>query len=103
MNGKKNDSGKLRWQFLPWCQVEEVARVMDFGARKYAPDNWQKVPDARNRYFDAAIRHIIAWRGGEKKDPETGYHHLAHATCCLLFLIWFDQKGEKKDGHTTTA
>lgn len=92
--GIKHDTGKVRWQFLPWGQVEEVAKVMDFGARKYAPDNWQKVVDGRNRYFDAGMRHVVAWKSGEIRDPETGYHHLAHAICCLLFLIWFDKKQE---------
>lgn len=103
MIGRKKDNGKLRWQFLPWGQIEEVARVMDFGADKYAPDNWQRVPDARNRYFNAAMRHLMAWWSGEQQDPETEKHHLAHAVCCLLFLMWFEtpkfdppKKGDKK-------
>ncbi len=55
-------------------------------------NNWQKVPDARRRYYDAAMRHIDSWFGGEVKDSETGLPHLAHAVCCLLFLIWFDSE-----------
>lgn len=91
--GRKFDSEKLRWQFLPWSEVEDVARVMDFGARKYAPDNWKMVSDARNRYFNASLRHIITWFKGEKYDQETGFNHLAHAVCCLLFLMWHDKNG----------
>jgi hypothetical protein len=90
--GVKHDAGKVQWQFLPFGEVEDVARVTDFGARKYAPDNWKHVPNAKERYFSAAMRHLVAWRTKEKNDPETGHSHLAHACCCLLFLMWFDKQ-----------
>ena len=62
----------------------------------YGPDNWRRVTDAKNRYFAAMVRHITAWWGGEKFDPESGLHHLAHAGCCLLFLMWFDDNDWKR-------
>jgi len=95
--GRKNDSSKLRFSLLPWKAIQSVVAVLEFGAKKYALDNWKKVPQAETRYFDAAMRHILAWHQGEKKDPETGFNHLSHAVCCLLFLIWFDQ--EKENGE----
>ncbi len=51
--------------------------------------NWQKLPEARVRYFDAAQRHLIAWYLGESNDPESGLPHLAHCACCILYLLWF--------------
>ena len=90
--GNKFDQGKPRWSLLPFSSVEQVVNVLTFGAAKYAPDNWKYVGDAKERYSDAALRHITAWLQGEKKDKETGESHLAHAICCLLFLIWFDDK-----------
>jgi len=90
--GEKRDDGKPRWDLLPWPEVGQVVGVLTFGAAKYADDNWQKVPDARRRYFAAAMRHLTAWWEGERIDPESGRHHLAHATCCVLFLLWFDRK-----------
>ena len=92
IEGTKYDGGKLRWSLLPLRAVEDVVKVLEFGARKYAPDNWMKVPDARERYWDAAMRHLIEWKAGDKRDGETGLSHLAHAICCLLFMLWFDQK-----------
>lgn len=89
--GVKHDSGKFRFSLLPWNAVKEVIDVLEFGAKKYAPDNWKRVDDHRDRYFNATIRHVTAWYAGEKNDPETGLNHLAHAVCCLLFLIWFDK------------
>lgn len=85
--GRKDDAGKPEWHLVPWGAMEEVTKVLTYGARKYAPDNWKLVPDARPRYTSAALRHFVAWIRGERLDPETGLHHLAHAVCCLLFLI----------------
>jgi hypothetical protein len=84
--GVKYDSGKTRWDLVPWEQFREVAEVLTLGAVKYAPDNWKQVEHPRERYFSAAMRHLVAWQEGEAKDPETGKSHLAHAVCCLLFL-----------------
>jgi hypothetical protein len=85
--GVKQDGGKPRWDLLPWEAVSPVVDVLTFGARKYAPDNWRHVPGARERYFAAAQRHMVAWWRGERVDPESGYPHLAHAACCVLFLL----------------
>lgn len=89
--GVKYDSDKPRWSLLPFKALQEVVEVLTFGAKKYAADNWKHVPQAQERYIDAAYRHLADWNSGEKKDPETGKSHLAHAICCLLFLLWFEQ------------
>jgi hypothetical protein len=88
--GKKYDSGKPRWSLLPKGAVASIVDVLEFGAKKYAENNWQLVPDGKTRYYDAAMRHLEAWHNGELNDPETGLPHLAHAGCCLMFLGWLD-------------
>lgn len=88
--GAKHDGGKLRYSLLPKGTISEVLKVLEFGAKKYAPDNWMKVDNAQTRYYDAALRHITAWHEGEKFDQETGVSHIAHALCCLHFLMWFE-------------
>lgn len=90
-SGVKYDDGKLRYSLLPKETLDEVVKVLEFGSRKYAEDNWQKVPQARTRYYDAMNRHIQAWWNGEETDKETGCSHLAHAVCCSMFLMWFDK------------
>lgn len=92
-NGVKLDAGKPKWSLLPFRELKEVVEILTFGAEKYAPNNWQKV-DPPSRYTDACLRHLTAWVQGEKKDAESGKSHLAHAVCCLLFLMWFDNEGK---------
>ena len=95
--GVKFDNDKPQWSLLPFKALKEVVDVLTYGAKKYAPDNWKKVPDARQRYIDAGFRHFTAYAGGEKNDSETGMSHLAHATCCMLFLMSFDKDDSLKD------
>lgn len=90
--GKKNDQGKRRWDLLPWGPIEEVVQVLQVGAIKYGDENWVRVPNARIRYFSAAMRHILAWWRGEELDKEDGLSHLAHAMCCLIFLMVVGKK-----------
>ena len=87
MTGIKYDAGKRRWDLLPWHAVEDIVVVLEYGAHKYGDDNWRRVPHARGRYFAAAMRHMIAWWCGQECDTETGCSHVAHAACCMLFLL----------------
>jgi len=89
-SGIKNDENKLRWSLLPIKQVETVVKVLQKGSIKYSDDNWQKVDNFENRYYDAMMRHLTSWKNGERLDPETKLPHLAHAICNGLFLMWFD-------------
>jgi Domain of unknown function (DUF5664) len=93
-HGVKADAGKPRWDLLPPVALEEVSKVLEFGARKYAPDNWRKVKGWRWRYARAAIGHIFAFLRGERVDPESGLPHLAHAACSVLFVLELDLHGE---------
>lgn len=87
---------KLRWDLMPWREAEQVVEILTLGAIKYADDNWQYVAHPRRRYFAAAMRHFIKWFMGQKFDKETGKNHLAHALCCIMFLLWNDNENENK-------
>lgn len=86
----KHDSGKVLWSCLSrGCAyaLNQVAKVLTFGAKKYRRDTWRTLVDAETRYEDALDRHINAWKRGEDVDSESGLGHLEHAVCNLLFLI----------------
>lgn len=90
--GKKYDQGKQDWTLLPWASIRQVVAVLDFGAIKYAPNAWMNVPDARRRYMSAAYRHMTAVSEGEWLDSESNLPHIAHAACCMLFMLWFGKE-----------
>jgi hypothetical protein len=104
--GQKFDDGKIRYDLIPLIAEELFARVLTFGARKYAPDNWKKVPNWERRYFAAARRHMSAWAKwkflgiGSRLDPDTeNLPHLACAMCCVAFLLEQDEVSSGRDSQ----
>lgn len=102
MQADKADQGKTPWELLPMDALEEVAKVLGYGAEKYGKWNWTKGMVA-SRLVGAACRHLLReWWCGRKVDPETGLSHLAHAICCLLFLLSYELRGTlDKDSDPT--
>lgn len=86
--GLKLDYGKPNLALLPSEALLEIAKVLDFGAKKYTAHNWRK-GFLYSRVASATLRHLYAWLRGEDNDPESGLSHLAHAGCNILFLITF--------------
>lgn len=96
----KHDCGKPRYELISPFFLEDVARVLSFGARKYTDRNWE-LGLTYGRVFAAAMRHLWAWWRHEDRDPETGLSHIAHAACCLMFLSHFEQAGPRFDDRPT--
>lgn len=94
--GRKNDQGKNRLDLIEPEFIEGIGEVLTFGATKYEPNNWQNVEDAEDRYYAAALRHLMAWRRGEVVDEESGLSHLKHAATNLMFLLHFEASQEDK-------
>lgn len=79
--GVKHDTAKPRPTLIIHSMaraVDAVVAVGEYGARKYADDNWIKVDNAERRYTDAMHRHDLAIGRGETHDPESGHLHAAH-------------------------
>lgn len=87
IKGLKYDINKPRLSLLPPQSLWGIVDVLEYGANKYRVDNWKHVDNARERYFNACMRHIYAWFNGYELDDESGLPHLAHAICCLIFLL----------------
>lgn len=90
--GRKDDAEKPRYDLLPFTALDPVVRVLTAGAKRYGDDNWRKVDHAPRRYLAAALRHVTAWAAGREKNADTGESHIAHAVCCLLFLLALNAK-----------
>jgi len=97
--GLKYDDDKLRYDLIPPEIPEELAKILTFGANKYAENNWQKVEPFNERYYSALIRHLEAWRKGERTDKESGFHHLSHALTNISFLLWKDLQNDSSENQ----
>ena len=86
----KFDGDKLPVNLLSTQAMLQTAAVLKFGADKYHAHNWRD-GFAWSRPLAAAMRHIMAFNDGEDKDPESGLSHLAHAACCIMFLLEFEK------------
>jgi hypothetical protein len=82
----KFDGEKPMMDLLDRHAIEELSKVLTFGAQKYASHNWRNGLEY-SRLIAAALRHIHAFNDGEDLDPESGLPHPAHAMCCLMFLL----------------
>lgn len=90
--GVKYDKDKTQLDLFPPEALEAIGQVLTYGANKYAAHNWRKGIDW-SRLYGAALRHLNRWNAGEDIDPESGLPHLAHAGCCVVFLIASAQSG----------
>lgn len=99
MESRKNDfkDGKLRWDLLPLELIEKVVEVYSFGAQKYSPNTWQGLENGKERYYAAHLRHLCAWRKGEKNDTESGLNHIQHCIWNLMAVLYFDLKEIKHE------
>ena len=82
----KADSGKPQLTLVPRQILFDIARVREYGTKKYGdPDNWKQVEI--QRYRDAAFRHFVAYLDDPQgNDEESGLSHLAHLACNIAFL-----------------
>lgn len=97
MTDMKHDTGKPRFDLMPWCAVALVIDVLTLGTAKYSPRGWMTAPNAYRLYYAAALRHLWARAKGEKLDAESGLPHLAHAACNLLILCELELDGKDTD------
>lgn len=97
MKGEKYDTGKLQYDLVPFECVDELAKILTYGAAKYGrPSGWESVEDMENRYFAALMRHLSKHKQGEKRDDESGHLHLSHALCNVVFLLWKELQANKQ-------
>lgn len=84
--GTKFDAGKPSVDLIDRGALVELAKVLDFGAKKYSAHNWRS-GIKWSRIVASLLRHTLAFNDGEDNDPETGLSHIAHAMCNCMFLL----------------
>ena len=89
----RHDEGKTNWSLMPFEALEEINKVLEFGATKYSANNWQEGTGFKySRVLNSLLRHVFAFMRGEDKDPESGLSHMAHAGCNVLFILYYLKK-----------
>ena len=56
---------------IPPIALLEEGIVMEDGADRYEPFNWQDKPIQASIYYDAMMRHLLAWFCGQDVDPNS--------------------------------
>jgi len=79
------NQGKPQYSLIDLQSLEPMARTLEFGAKKYARDNWKKGMPI-SEILNSMMRHIAAIQSGEMIDPESGLPHIGHIQCNALFL-----------------
>ena len=94
--GARKEKKLAQYALIPVDALEELAKVFGYGAEKYSENEWrQGMPWSWN--LSAVFRHIAAFQKGEKVDPESGLHPLAHAMAHLTMLHTYDTQGLGED------
>ena len=88
--GARYNDNKPDLSLIPFCTLEDEARVWMYGKAKYAAWNWAKGMDW-SVPFACMMRHMAAWQRGEHLDAESGLPHLAHAMCNLRMLTLYSK------------
>jgi hypothetical protein len=73
---------------VPMGVVVEMGVGMLEGTCKYGRHNYRGAGVRSSVYFDATMRHLIAYWEGEDLDPDSGMSHLTKALCSLA--VWRD-------------
>jgi hypothetical protein len=89
--------GKIRYDLVAPFAMEQIAKVYTYGTIKYDDDNWWKGLSWKKNVLGCIFRHVWAWVRGEKWDPESGLHHLAHAAWNCMTLIEYEKHGIGRD------
>lgn len=73
-------------------QIIKVAKVLQYGADRYEPNNWRLIPE--EEHINHALIHIIAHIAGDTQDD-----HIDHALCRLM-MAYATEKSENFNYNT---
>lgn len=82
--------------WTPALGLLEVARVTEYGSRKYAPHDWH-LGQSYSTLMGSAARHFLKALslGPIATDEESGLLHLAHAAWNILCILHFHYEGRE--------
>lgn len=86
---------------LPTKLLWLTGEVLDFGARKYTPNNWRQGGSWMS-VMNSGLRHILKMLDGQRVDPESMLAEAGHLGCNIAFLLEFATQGVGEDDRFVT-
>jgi hypothetical protein len=71
---------------VPANVLAEIGVAMLEGSVKYGRHNYRAAGVRSSVYYDAVMRHLMAWWEGEDIDPDSSMNHITKALSCLTVL-----------------
>jgi hypothetical protein len=79
-SGGQQSAIEGRFDLIPPVAMFELAKIMEHGARRYAPNNWRKIPI--DDHVNHALSHLFAYLAGDRQDD-----HLGHALARMAMAV----------------
>jgi hypothetical protein len=79
-------SNKAPMSTVPAGVLAEIGVAMLEGKAKYGAYNYRAMGVRASVYYDATMRHLMAWWEGEDTDPDSGMSHITKAITSLVVL-----------------
>ncbi|QRQ99764.1 dATP/dGTP diphosphohydrolase domain-containing protein [Dyadobacter sandarakinus] len=98
--GIRLNSDKPQWSLVDFASLEDMVKVLQYGAGRYGKENWRK-GFPTTQICESLLRHTFAYLSGEDNDQETGLPHFAHIQCNALFLAHTQRNKPELDTRET--
>lgn len=100
--------GKPVTSSIPPVALLALGTAMQDGVSKYGLFNWRETAVTSTVFYDAMMRHLIAWYSGEDFAPDSGIHHLAHLMAGAAIILDADlhkvlNDNRDKNSHKVTS
>lgn len=79
-NGAKQSAVTYRYDLIDPFALAALAKVLDFGAKKYGDNNWHGIP--LESHLNHAVAHVYAFIAEDKEED-----HLSHAFTRLMMAL----------------
>jgi hypothetical protein len=96
--------GKPQFSLVDYGALIPMIRVLEFGAKKYARNNWRKGLSKEN-LLDSMMRHVgelidAVNTGGDELDHESQIHLIGHIMCNAMFYSKLYVENKEQNGTT---
>ena len=89
--GGKQSKVEYGFHLCDYGALFALAEVLQYGASRYARDNWRKIP--AEEHFNHMMIHALAYLSGDKQDD-----HLGHMFCRAMMFYATAKAEEAKKG-----